>query len=465
MNLIDEWEDMLKKLEKHLDKSKFTYEQAVTEIINRDNLELIPDLLGDFILAAISIVMGLPIIVIKPSIERMQDANLLPVTNYHASVDYLFHKDKNVGKGPNLVMLVWNGIDYYCPALPREIVQLTRSATRVTTHLTDAIRLLDHVLNDIPGSNASDAISKVLRYVRAGKCHLEWAHLTTGAASTAPKEIDVPVPRSLPADDAAKMAHKRAASSRVIPVPEKRAKESESDFKQRKKAYDKEVTQLAARSTCLEKNQCPCGKVFKNEDELETHMATMHTDPKAWVCPKCKKTLGSKGKLWQHVRHHLGKYKYYCDCKYFDANKLDEEGNPIEQTCTRGSDEESYILFHREKDHKVSRAKICCKYCDNPMISNRSKKEHEKICPSSGTPKEEATDFCEICDYSCRGKGSLRNHMNVEHPENVSLKKGKRWRCTLCKKVYRSRSGATQHSCPLKKKSRKEGICKVFSKN
>ena len=69
MNLIDEQHDMLKKLEKHLDKSKFTYEQAVTEIINRDNLEPIPDLLGDFILAAISIVTGLPIIVIKPSIE------------------------------------------------------------------------------------------------------------------------------------------------------------------------------------------------------------------------------------------------------------------------------------------------------------------------------------------------------------------------------------------------------------
>ena len=69
VNLIDEWEDMLKKLKKHLDKSKFTYEQAVTEIINRDNLEPIPDLLGNFILAAISIVTGLPIIVIKPSIE------------------------------------------------------------------------------------------------------------------------------------------------------------------------------------------------------------------------------------------------------------------------------------------------------------------------------------------------------------------------------------------------------------
>ena len=175
-------------------------------------------------------------------------------------MDYLFHKDKNVGKGPSLVMLMWNGIDYYCPALPREIVQLTCSATRATTHLTDAIKLLDHVLNNIPGSNASDAISKALRYVWAGKCHLEQAHLTTGAASMAPKEIDVPVPRSLLADDVAKMAHKRVASSRVIPVPEKCAKESESDFKQWKKAYEKEVTLLAAWSTCLEKNQCPVVK-------------------------------------------------------------------------------------------------------------------------------------------------------------------------------------------------------------
>ena len=461
VNLIDEREDMLKKLDKHLDKSKFTYEQAVMEIINRDNLEAIPDLLGDFILAAISIVTGLPIIVIKPSIEQMQDANLMPVTNYHASVDYLFHKDKNAGKGPNLVMLVWNGINYYCPALPREIVQLTRSTTRATTHLTDAIRLLDRVLNDIPGSNASADISKALRHMWAGKSHLERAQLTTGTATPAPKDIEVSVPHSLPSADAAKMAHKRAASSRVIPVPEKRAKESESDFKQRRKVYEKEVTLLASCNTCLEKNQCPCGEVFPTEDELETHMASTHTDPKAWVCPKCNDTLSSKGKLWQHVRHHLGKYKYYCDCKYFDAKKLDEERNPIEQTCIRGSDEESYILFHHKKEHNVGRAKIRCQYCDKPQISNRSKKEHEKVCPSSGTPKEEATDFCTICDYSCWEKGSLRNHMNVEHPESVGLKKGKRWRCTHCKKIYRSRSGAAQHSCPLKKKkSRQEGICK-----
>ena len=125
---------MLTKLQRHLDKTKFSYEQAVTEIITRDNLEPISELLGDFILAAISVVIGQPIIVVKPTIERKQDANLMPVTNYYANVDYLFHHDKKGGKGSDLLLMVWNGIDYYAPTLPKEIVNLTKSTTSATTH-------------------------------------------------------------------------------------------------------------------------------------------------------------------------------------------------------------------------------------------------------------------------------------------------------------------------------------------
>ena len=82
---------MLTKLQQHLNKRKLSYEQAVMEIMTHDNLEPIPDLLGNFILAAISIVISRPIIVVKPTIKRKQDANLMPVTNYYANVDYLFH--------------------------------------------------------------------------------------------------------------------------------------------------------------------------------------------------------------------------------------------------------------------------------------------------------------------------------------------------------------------------------------
>ena len=58
LELIDNREDMLTKLQRHLDKTKLSYKQAVTEIMTHDNLEPILDLLGDFILAAISVVIG-----------------------------------------------------------------------------------------------------------------------------------------------------------------------------------------------------------------------------------------------------------------------------------------------------------------------------------------------------------------------------------------------------------------------
>ena len=90
LELIDNRDDMLTKLQQHLDKTKLSYKQAITEIITCDNLEPIPELLGNFILAAISVVIGQPIVVVKPTIERKQDQNLMPVTNY-ANVDYLFH--------------------------------------------------------------------------------------------------------------------------------------------------------------------------------------------------------------------------------------------------------------------------------------------------------------------------------------------------------------------------------------
>ena len=209
--------------------------------------------------------------------------------------------------------MVWNGIDYYAPTLPKEIVNLTKSTTSATTHLGYAIKLIEKVLEDIPGSTASDALMKSLWYMRAAKSHLERAQLTTSTASMAQKMPNVPVLSSLPARSAAKIAHKRAASMLGVAPPAKMAKECDEAFTKRKKDYDKKVALIAARDTCLGKNQCCCSETFEDEDALNTHIDTVHTDPKSWIYPHCGDLLGSKGKLWQHVCHHMGKYKLFCD--------------------------------------------------------------------------------------------------------------------------------------------------------
>ena len=77
--LVDERHDVVGKLQTHLDKSKLSYQEAVCAIRDLDTDEPIPEHLGDFILAAISIAINIPIIVVKPIIERTQDANLRPI--------------------------------------------------------------------------------------------------------------------------------------------------------------------------------------------------------------------------------------------------------------------------------------------------------------------------------------------------------------------------------------------------
>ena len=105
--LVDEREEMAPKLQTHLDKTTLTYEEAVTEIKTRNNLEPIPKDLGDFVLAAISITIGRPIFIVKPVIERSKDANDRPVTRYNARLEYLFNGDKGKrSPGANNIVLV-----------------------------------------------------------------------------------------------------------------------------------------------------------------------------------------------------------------------------------------------------------------------------------------------------------------------------------------------------------------------
>ena len=64
VNLVQEREEFTTKLQIHLDKQEMSYRDAVLEINKRNGDEDIPMALGDFILAAISLTIKIPIYVI-----------------------------------------------------------------------------------------------------------------------------------------------------------------------------------------------------------------------------------------------------------------------------------------------------------------------------------------------------------------------------------------------------------------
>ena len=106
LNLIEDSNEMATKLQPHLDKQLLMYQQAVEEINARDNLEDIPEALGNFIITAISLMTGIPIYIVYLTKEKHQDA-LRTVTKYGAKTEYLFHKDRNKASAPTLLWLSW----------------------------------------------------------------------------------------------------------------------------------------------------------------------------------------------------------------------------------------------------------------------------------------------------------------------------------------------------------------------
>ena len=344
------------------------YTDAVLEINKRDGDEQIPPALGDFILAAISLMIKIPIYVIYPTVQHTKDVNDHPVMKFTPNIEYLFHKDANRAKMKflDIVVVVYNGLDYYAPTAPKEIAHMTRNCTTASTHIEDAVNLIDKIVLNLLPSTACDSLTKSLKFMWAANLHLEGTSPTTGTAVSTGMPFEVPILKTATAVSVAKSVHKRAAASLGEAPPEKKRGKTDDSFASRKKKHTETVSKTAARSTKMVPFQCPCLNVCTLMEELLDHQANAHPDPKTWKCAHCPSVSNSKGHCWKHARHHLGKWCFYCDVKYTDKKDKDKSGQPKKKTCEKGFDEEIGVEFHRETHNNVGHCLCRCDYCDKP---------------------------------------------------------------------------------------------------
>ena len=136
---------------------------TVLEINRRDGDEQIPSALGDFILAAISLKIKIPIYIIYPTVQHTKHVNDQPVIKFIPNIEYLFWKDANRAKTKSLdlIVVVYNGLDYYAPTAPKEIAHMTRNCTTASTHIKDAVGLMDKIVLDLLQSTACDSLKKL----------------------------------------------------------------------------------------------------------------------------------------------------------------------------------------------------------------------------------------------------------------------------------------------------------------
>ena len=282
-----------------------------------------------------------------------------------AHLEYLFWQDAKKAKNPSpdLIVMVFNGLDYYAPTAI-EIATITCECTQASTHISDAIVMIKGVIKDLPNSTVRESLTKSLCFMGAANSQLQGTSLITGTTCTFMLPKEVLIPKASTAKAVVKTAHKRVAASLGEVPPKKRSNESSEVFTERKKKYAETVAKFAKRDTKLGANQCPCSVTFNSMQALLEHQANDHPDKRIWKCAHCPSISNSKGHLWTHAQKHLGKYYHYCDIKYKDPKKKNKE-----IICEKGCDEIIGMEFHPEMEHKVGRCSCHCDYCDKPQIS------------------------------------------------------------------------------------------------
>ena len=113
----------------------------------------------------------------------------------------------------DLLVVIYNGIDYYAPIAPKEVALITRNCTAASTHIEDAIELVTKIVNDLPPSNARVSLLKSVKLMRAANSHLEGTLLATGTIALASLPVDVPILKVMASSVVTKMVHKRVATS------------------------------------------------------------------------------------------------------------------------------------------------------------------------------------------------------------------------------------------------------------
>ena len=158
-----------------------------------------------------------------PTVECSKDNNDRPIVTNAAHTEYLFQKDANRVKNCtlDLLVVVYNGIDYYAPTAPKEVAPMMRNCTVASTHIEDAIDLVTKIVYDLPPSNARVSLSKSVKLMQAAKSHLERTLLATGTTALASLPVDVPILKVTASSVVKKTAHKRVAISIGQVPPEK----------------------------------------------------------------------------------------------------------------------------------------------------------------------------------------------------------------------------------------------------
>ena len=173
-----------------------------------------------------------------------------------------------------------------------------------------------------------------------------------------------------------------------------------------------------------------CGKIFRYNCLMLTHVNNIHENPGSFKCGVCQVGFNSKSGLRTHQRVH----NKNC-LKPFKCSKCDfsTDHNP---TFKRHLKTHERIIEKCDKCNTIlskNRAHDCrldCQFCGKLFKSYSKTAEHIKKCHADET--ERSFYECDICGLKLRYKTFLMQHMELKHPDG----KNEAFTCDLDGKIF-----------------------------
>ena len=276
--------DLYDRLKEHVDKSELSYADICEHFANAKGTTVMPHGTGDFIIFATRLFIKQPIVIIKPVLKTKWKRN----DDEHFTIEKVFidNEDKNLDKSEITICLIWNGLNYFAPAMERIICELSDDLNFTCSNQMDTLERSVQLLAKIPPSGSKDSLGKAILHMREAKEFLRSTQVTTGRTNvTLGLTVALPVPLS--------KCSKVMWPLLFAPCPAKRIRKSgNGDDNPENPGEEEEDTD--ASYTCRVEGQCCCGAQFESLDSLDNHVKIEHIQTKNWSCRGMKKDSNDK---------------------------------------------------------------------------------------------------------------------------------------------------------------------------
>ena len=260
----------------HLHKMDMSYVDMADRLIE----ERSPGTSVDFVVAAASVMLDIPILMVRPTQHKVVKTG---------RVYYEFHEIRAMKSEQHLpvhkhkIFLMFNGIDTFVPFMKTKIASILNVGVSAMRQVVDAYTSVKELLKDIPNQTLlKNSVTDIFDKLKAATKIGAKTKFTCGATIDYPEKTPAAVPakinvRKRKVEQSVENSLKTKKNHTDSAQPSEPVDTSEQDNTPSPNQKDE------GKDCDRAPNQCHCGVKFDNSEDWNAHLNDKHQN-KLWMC-------------------------------------------------------------------------------------------------------------------------------------------------------------------------------------